>query len=78
MQNAALGSDPISVARTGRRTVSLLLRLPIVWLALALFAALLGACVLTVVLALGQSDGALPDVGERVLSMPALRPENRE
>jgi len=43
-----------------------------------LFAALLAACILTVVLALGQSDGALPNVGERVLSVPAVRAETQE
>jgi hypothetical protein len=51
---------------------------PVAWLALGLFAALLAACILTIVLALGQSDGALPDVGERVLSVPAARAENHE
>ena len=59
-------------------TLGLALRLPVVWLALGMFAALLAACVLTVVLALGQSDGALPNMGERVLSVPAVRAETQE
>ena len=59
-------------------TLSAPLRVPVVWLALGLFAALLAACVLTVVLALAQPDGALADVGERVLSVPAARAESQE
>ena len=62
-----LGSDP----KRGLTLTPSVLRQPIAWLAAGLFAALLAACILTIVLALGQSDGALPNVGERVLSVPA-------
>lgn len=46
-------------------------RMPIAWLALGLFAASIAGCIVTIVLALGQSDGAQPEVGERLLSVPA-------
>ena len=50
-------------------------RLPVVWLAVALFAASLAGCIVTIMLALAQPDGALPEVGERLLSVPAAHPE---
>ena len=69
------GGADMSRAARGGLTLGPALRLPVVWLALGSFAALLAACILTVVLALGQSDGALPNVGKRVLSVPAERSE---
>lgn len=52
-------------------------RLPIVWVAAALFAASIAGCIVTIALALGQPDAALPDVGERLLSVPAMPAEDR-
>ncbi|HEX6998395.1 MAG TPA: hypothetical protein VF322_09630 [Gammaproteobacteria bacterium] len=46
-------------------------RAPIVWLAATLVAASLAACIVTVLLALGQPDDASPHVGERLLGVPA-------
>lgn len=50
-------------------------RLPVVWVALALFVASLAGCIVTIVLALAQPDGTLPEVGERLLSVPAAHQE---
>ncbi|HEX6993408.1 MAG TPA: hypothetical protein VF339_04600 [Gammaproteobacteria bacterium] len=46
-------------------------RLPVVWLALAFFAASVVGCIVTIMIAVAQPDGALPDVGERLLNVPA-------
>ena len=51
-------------------------RTPVFWLAVALFVASIAGCVVTIMLALGQPDGALPDVGERLLSVPAAHAED--
>lgn len=48
-----------------------ILRMPIFWLALALFVATLAGCVVTIVLALGQPDDSLPGIGERLLKVPS-------
>ena len=52
-----------------------LYRLPVVWLAIALFAASIAGCIVTIMLALAQPDGALPGVGDRLLSVPATHAE---
>ena len=57
-----------------QKTASLY-RLPIVWVALGLFAASIVGCIVTIVLALGQPDGAAPTTGERLLSVPTQRGE---
>jgi len=49
-------------------------RLPIVWLALALFVASIAGCIVTIMIAVAQPDAALPDVGERLLSVPMTAP----
>lgn len=72
------GGAAMSRAARWGLTLAVPLRLPVVWLALGSFAALLAACVLTVVLALAQPDAALPTVGEHVLSVPAARAESAE
>ncbi|HEY8521064.1 MAG TPA: hypothetical protein VIN61_13355 [Gammaproteobacteria bacterium] len=46
-------------------------RTPVVWLAAALVAASLAACIVTILLALGQPDDAALDAGERLLGVPA-------
>lgn len=45
-------------------------RSSVVWLAAALFVAILAACVVTIVIALSQPSDALPDVGETVFRVP--------
>jgi hypothetical protein len=66
-----LGSDPDFPVRDFRWY-----RVPIFWLALALFVASIAGCIVTIMLALGGPDGALPDVGERLLSVPTAHAEN--
>ena len=66
------GSDPNS---GDRHWVRGLLGSPVAWLAFGLFAASIAGCVVTIMLALGQPGGELPDVGERVLKVPAVRVE---
>lgn len=60
-------------ARTSARKLcsAPIYRLPIVWVAAALFAASIAGCIVTIVLALEQPDAALPNVGDRLLSVPA-------
>lgn len=53
--------------RTGRNAWY---RSGVVWLAAAFFAAIVAACVVTIVIALSQPSDALPDVGESVFRVP--------
>ncbi len=61
-------------ALAARRTDSVF-RLPIVWLALALFVATIAGCIVTIMIAVAQPDAALPDVGERLLNVPTAHTE---
>lgn len=48
-------------------------RSAIVWLAAALFAAVIAGCIVTIAVALQQPPDALPDVGDSVFRVPIAR-----
>lgn len=50
-------------------------RSPILWLGVAMFAASLGGCIVTILLALEHADTPLSVEGERLLNVPAAHAE---
>jgi hypothetical protein len=48
-------------------------RSPVLWLAAALLLASIGACIVTILLALGQPVDALPGIGETLFRVPSAR-----
>lgn len=53
-------------------------RQPIVWLAIALFAAIVAGCISMIVLGARHADEPLPGVGEQVFKVPVSRPPPQE
>ncbi|MFT3791531.1 MAG: hypothetical protein QM741_10710 [Rudaea sp.] len=53
-------------------------RQPVVWLAIALFAAIVAGCISMIVLGARHADEPLPNVGEQVFKVPVSRPPPAE
>lgn len=63
---------------TGSNASTEWFRQPVIWLAIALFAAIVAGCISMIVLGARHADEPLPGVGEQVFKVPVSRPPPQE